>query len=93
LQLKLCFQITGLEAKAGMTRNMTSTIIHNKLFLYMNPSEFIVPDSLSKHSDKIFVEDGEIKYRVQQGEKEIILKTDEVATSIYKSMLSMCHFI
>lgn len=39
-----------------------------------------------KSKGKVFEEDGVIKYKIQEGEKEITITPDEIATCIYKSM-------
>jgi hypothetical protein len=67
-------------------RNLSSTIIHNKFFVHLDPSNEDFEIICEKSRGKVFEEDGVIKYKIQEGEKEITITPDEVATCIYKSM-------
>jgi hypothetical protein len=70
----------------NMVRNLSSTIIHNKFYMHCDPQDETFEETREKSRGKVFEEEGVVKYSIQEGEKEINITPDEVATAIYESM-------
>jgi len=72
--------IVGLAAKQGKIRNMTNTILNNKLLLTGNAD----PEILNKSAVTITENNGQLTYEVEFKEKDFSTTPREILKHIYK---------
>nr|CAD7446869.1 unnamed protein product [Timema bartmani] len=85
-------KVVGLAAKAGLARNLASTVTHNKQLLNSSLSEEEYSNVVEKHLCKIIKDkDSLTKYEVKRGEKLCYFSPEEIAVCIYKKMYSIAN--
>ncbi|KAK7862662.1 hypothetical protein R5R35_009235 [Gryllus longicercus] len=82
-------KVVGTSAKAGIARNNTSTVVHNKRLLNNNVDDETLSNIGNKTPYKITKDGNVLKYILKHGERTFSVTPESVAVSIFTKLFEI----